>query len=286
MRCSSSSVLKQTFYYQNIKLHTMSKHLHPLLVLLLLAFTLLIACNKAKDPKQVSTTFVKDLYTLKFDEASSLATAATKPSLKKEQERMQQKGMADEEKQKRIESVVDAVFATNNLVVHTSGNEATVQNEILSIPLKKEEGEWKVAASEDLVQTVLYRQLYLENVKVAWQQLKEEYDKRTALVQDYINNRKGNGSATTELLQLEQSLKQLSLSPTQTAAQRASFVSKQSRFAQLLEKNIQPSFTASSDLSLNYIIQLGTIKDRIHEVLQAYNQAALKARSKEFLPVK
>lgn len=259
----------------------MSKVLPSLLAALLLT-AVFSSCHQAKTPKEVSSAFVKNLYTLKFDEAAALTTAATKANLQKGAQELQGKTVSDEERTKRIEEQVDAVFATSNLVEHGSGDRLVVQNEVLTIPLQKEGGEWKVAASEDLVQSVLYRQLYLENVKVAWQRLQDEFEKKNALVQEYANSQ---SSPTPQTRELAEAAKKLANRKVDNAAQRASYIAETKALNQFLEKNLQPSFTAGSDLSLNYIIQMSTANDRIKEAQNAYNEAALKARSKDFLPI-
>jgi hypothetical protein len=262
----------------------MSRVLHAFLSVLLLT-VLLVACNTAKSPKEVSSAFVKNLYTLKFDEAAAMTTSATRATLQKGREELESQGLTDEERSKHIEEQVAAVFSTDNLAEHVNGGNCVVQNEILSIPLKKEDGQWKVAATPDLVKEVLYRQSYLENVRVAWSRLQDEYGKRAAVVEDYISYRTSYGTATPELTAMESLVKKLGSADPGKADDRNAYIAGQKKLAALLEKNVQPSFTAASDLSLNYIIQLGSARDRIAEARIAYNEAAQKARLREFSPV-
>ncbi|MDB5252197.1 MAG: hypothetical protein JWP27_1366 [Flaviaesturariibacter sp.] len=262
----------------------MSRVLHAFLTLLLLT-VLLVACNTAKSPKEVSSAFVKDLYTLKFDDAAAMTTDATRATLQKGRTELEGRGLSDEERSKRMEDQVATVFSTSNLAEHVAGESCVVQNEILTIPLRKEHGQWKVAATPDLVKDILYRQLYLENVRVAWSRLQDEYAKRAAIVQDYVAYRTSYGTATPGITAMSSLVQALAKANPATAAERAAFIAGQKKLAAQLDKNVQPSFTASSDLSLNYIIQLGSARDRIAEARTAYNDAARKARVKEFLPV-
>lgn len=262
----------------------MSRSLHQMLGFFVLVI-LLGACNTAKDPKEVSAAFINDLYSLRFDEAATLTTPATKALIQKGQQQVAEKGLGSDEAAKRTTETAEALFSTNKFTVKTTGEDATVQNDVVIIPLKKEGGEWKVAATEELVETVLFRQLYLESAKTAWHNLKEAYDKRQTLAQEYLLSR-SSGTMTAETKQLASALKTVIDKGEMNGTEKADFVAKQSQLSTLLEKNIQPSFTAGSDLSLNYIIQLGTAKDAIMNATQAYNEAVSKARSKEFPPIK
>lgn len=260
----------------------MSRLLHPVL----LVFALFaVACNQKSGPKEVSAAFVKNLYTLKFEEAAAVTTDATKATLQKGKKDLEKKGLAEEEKLNRIGEQVETVFATKNLVAHTSGDKAVVQNEVLTIKLEKEKGQWKVQATEDLVKSVLYRQLYLENVRVAWQQLQEEYEKRLALVSEYLAYRNSYSGPSPETQRLDAALKKINALSPASGKERAKYIALQLELEKLLETNVQPTFTAASDLSLNFIIQLTTAGDGIKDGVQAYNDAASKARSKQFPPV-
>jgi hypothetical protein len=259
----------------------MNKFLHPILAIAFLTFSL-AACNSAKGPKEVSAAFITSLYTLQFDEAAQLTTPATKALLEKGRQEATARGI--EATDDRSEAAVSTLFTTDKLLLSETGNAATVQNDVLSIPLKKEGGEWKVAVSEELVQTILFRQLYLEEVKIAWKGLQDAYEKRTTLAQEYLASK--NGDATDEMKNLTLAVKEAAGKPDMTAVERTSFVSRQAQLDELLEKGLQPSFTAGSDLSLNYIIQLGTAKEAIREATKTYNAAVLKAKLKDYPPVK
>jgi hypothetical protein len=259
----------------------MNRLLHQVFAIVLLTFGL-AACKSAKDPKEVSSAFITSLYTLQFDEAAQLTTPETKALLEKGRQEATARGI--EAAGDRSEAAVSTLFTTDKLSLSETGDAATVQNDVLSIPLKKEGGEWKVAVSEELVQTILFRQLYLEEVKTAWKGLQETYEKRTTLAKEYLMSK--SGDVTDERKQLEVVVKEAVGKPDMTSAERIAFIGKQAQLDELLDKGLQPSFTASSDLSLNYIIQLGTAKDAIRDAAKAYNEAAIKARLKDFPPVK
>jgi hypothetical protein len=46
-----------------------------------------------------------------------------------------------------------------------------------------------------------------------------------------------------------------------------------------------PTFTAGSDITLNYIVQLSTARDNINAAKKTYNEAARRAMNKSYMPV-
>jgi ketosteroid isomerase-like protein len=249
----------------------------PAFLLLCLIFS---ACNKPSGPKAVAAEFVKDLYAMNFDEAAEAGTASTKTIILKNQKSLQDNGTLDAERAKRTEEAAETSFGTKSLTEKISGNEADVTNDAVAVHLKLEDGEWKVAADDAVVESILFRETYLANAKQAWEQLKSEYDKRSVIVKDYLSYKTNATGATKETQILSEAF-----NSTSTAKDNLTYIRNQDRLTQLLEKNVLPTFTASSDITLNYILQLSTARDNINAAKKSYNEAARRARNKDFLPV-
>jgi hypothetical protein len=252
----------------------------PALALMLVSLVF-AACNKKTTPKDISASFVQNLYVMNFDDASDDGTDATKAIIKKNEKDLRDKGILDEEKAKRNAAAAESAFSTKTLKTKISGNEADVSNDAVSIHLKLEDGKWKVAADDAVVESILYREAYLATVKAAWQQLQEAYEKRTAVVKDYLTYKNSSSAPTKETQTLTAAFNKLSASPDD----HLKYVMEQDHLTTLLDKNVLPTFTAGSDLTLNYIVQLSGARDQIIEAKKAYNEASAKARNKNYLPV-
>jgi hypothetical protein len=251
----------------------------PALALLLLC-VIFTACKKPSGPKAVAAEFVKNLYAMNFDEAAEVSTDATKAIVLKNRKDLQDKGTLDAERAKRTEDAAETTFGTKSLTEKVSGNEADVTNDAVAVHLKLEDGEWKVAADDAVVEGILYRETYLANAKEAWEQLKSEYEKRATIVKDYLSYKTNASGATKETQVLSEAF-----NTTTSSTDNVSYVRNQDRLTQLLEKNVLPTFTAGSDITLNYIVQLSTARDRIKEAKKTYNEAARRARNKTYMPV-
>jgi hypothetical protein len=252
----------------------------PVIALLLLSF-IFSACSKKTTPKDISAAFIHDLYTMNFNDASASGTDATKAIIQKNEKDLKDKGMLDEERSKRSEDAAEKAFSTKTLNTKISGNEADVSNDAISVHLKLEDGKWKVSADDALVEGILYRETYLAAAKTAWQQLQDAYEKRAAVVKDYLSYKNANSGVTRETKTVTDAFNNMKASP----ANRLAYVREQDNLTALLDKNILPTFTAGSDLTLNYIVQLSGARDQIIEAKKAYNEVAAKIRNKEYPPV-
>jgi hypothetical protein len=252
----------------------------PVVALLLLC-VIFTACKKPSGPKAVAEEFVKDLYAMNFDEAAAASTASTRSIVLKNRKDLQDNGTLDAERAKRTEEAAETSFGTKTLTEKVSGNEADVTNDAVALHLKLEDGEWKVAADDATVEGILFRETYLANAKQAWEKLKSEYDKRSIIVKDYLSYKTNISGATKETQLLSEAFN----STTASSADNVVYVSNQDRLTQLLEKNVLPTFTAGSDLTMNYIIQLSTARDNINAAKKTYNEAARRARNKNYMPV-
>jgi hypothetical protein len=250
----------------------------PVLILLCVFFA---ACNKPSGPKAVAAQFIKDVYAMNFEEATEASTASSKPVILKNKKDLQDKGTLDAERAKRTEEAAEKTFGTKALNEKISGNEADVTNDEVAVHLKLEDGEWKVAADDVLVEGILFRETYLANAKQAWELLKSEYDKRATIVKDYLSYKTNATGATKETALLSEAFN----STTSNTADNLAYVRNQDRLTQLLEKNVLPTFTAGSDITLNYILQLANARDHINSAKKAYNEAARRARNKTYMPV-
>lgn len=248
------------------------------LILLCFAFT---ACNKPSGPKSVGAQFIKDLYAMNFDEAAAASTASTKAAIDKNKKDLQDKGTLDAERAKRTEEGAESAFNTKSLTEKISGNEADISNDHVTVHLKLEDGNWKVAADDAVVEGILYRETYLANAKQAWETLKAAYEKRASIVKDYLSY-KTNATGPTKETQL---ISDAFNTTTTASPDNVTYVRNQDRLSQLLDKNVLPTFTAGSDITLNYIVQLSTARDNINAAKKSYNEAARRAMNKTYMPV-
>jgi hypothetical protein len=252
----------------------------PVLALILFCFAF-TACNKPSGPKRVGAEFIKNLYTMDFDEAAAAGTEATKAAIAKNKKDLQDKGTLDAERAKRTEEAAETAFNTKALKEKISGNEADVSNDHVSVHLKLEDGTWKVAADDAVVEGILYRETYLANAKQAWEVLKAAYEKRAGIVKDYLSY-KTNATGPTKETQL---ISEAFNTTTAASPDNVTYVRNQDRLTQLLDKNVLPTFTAGSDITLNYIVQLSTARDNITAAKKSYNEAAKRAMNKAYMPV-
>ncbi|RYY89911.1 MAG: hypothetical protein EOO15_04675 [Chitinophagaceae bacterium] len=243
---------------------------------------LLFSCQQQQTPKNLATEFVQQLYALDFDAAGKLMTADGEALLRQSRQQLEQRGNIENERGKRNANSADDVFDTQTFTESGSGDDVVVQNNQLRINLHKEGGNWKVAASPELVDAVVNHPIYADAAQTAWNNLFTECDKRTKLVQDYVSMRNNRGDRTPELNGLEAALRDCTSAKTATAADRAEYMARQERLQAQLEKALSPAMNASADFTLNYIVQLSDYEQRIRTMKQQYSVAATKAHVKDF----
>ena len=240
-----------------------------------LSASVLFACTKPTDPKEVSIQFIEHLNAHQFDQAASLATEGTRQSVANLKNEVSSTAPTVEDK-----SAVDALFATGTLQPYISGNKAIVKNNLLSLNLEKVDGDWQVVASKDVVDNIVHRTERIAGVKSSWEALKKEYDNRTVLLREYINYVKSSGRDMPEVRSLEDGLKAVpavDAQPTRDAI--LAYVKAQQAIDGLADKAMQPTLTASADLTMNYIISMKDQATKIGEAKAAYNKAASEANS-------
>jgi hypothetical protein len=241
----------------------------------------LFACNKATDPKEVSVQFIEHLNAHKFDEAAALATEGTKAAvvaLKAETPAASPASTGTESAQ--------AVFATDALQPYISGKSAIVKNDVVTLNLEKVDGDWQVVASKEVIDNIVHRTERIAQAKTQWETLQKEYMNRMVLLREYISYIKSTGRDMPEVLALEEGLKKVpTISAEPTKEEILAFVQGQQVIDGLADKALQPTLTASADLTMNYIINVQSQASRIGEAKTAYNKAAAAASSSVYTVV-
>jgi hypothetical protein len=243
---------------------------------------MLVSCNQQKTPSSIAADFVSRLYSLDFEQATSLATADAKPLLEQSRVAIEKRVNLDEERNRRMSAPAETAFATADFMERKNGEDIIVQNNLISLTLHKEGNDWKVAAAADVVDALVNHPLYLEQAKTAWTNLQTEYDKRTSLVKDYVTMRINGGDKSAGIMAMDAAVRNCDRAKAGTAAERADYLSKQEKLEALLDKGISPAMNASSDLSLNFIVQLSDAKKHLQELRSQYSAAAGRARDKEY----
>lgn len=250
-------------------------------ITLALATTVLFACSKPEDPKEVSVQFIEHLNARQFDEAASLATPGSKATVAALKTEAQPTAAAPQGGQS-----VETVFATEALQPYISGNSAIVKNNLVSLNLEKVDGEWQVVATKELVDDIVHRAERSAGVKASWEALKNEYVSRSVLLREYISYAKSSGKVTPEVAALEEALKKLpTIGADPTKDDILGYVKGQAALNALADKAMQPTLTASADLTMNYIISMQSQEAKIAEAKTAYNTTAAAAHSPVYVVV-
>jgi hypothetical protein len=240
-----------------------------------LSASVLFACNEPTDPKEVSIQFIEHLNAHQFDQAASLATEGTRQSVADLKNEVSAATPAVEDK-----TAVDAMFATGTLQPYISGNKAIVKNNLLSLNLEKVDDDWQVVASKDVVEDIVHRTKRIAGVKTSWEALAKEYDNRSGLLREYINYMKSSGRDMPEVQALDEGLKVVPVLDAQPTKEKIlAYVRAQQAIDVLADKALQPTLTASADLTMNYIISMQDQAAKIGEAKAAYNKAAAEANS-------
>lgn len=241
--------------------------------------TALFACGKPTDPKEVSVQFIEHLNARQYDEAAALATEGSKAAVTALKTEAQPTTPASSQ-------TTQAVFATDALQPYISGKSAIVKNNLVSLNLEKVDGDWQVVATKELVEDIVHRAERVTQVKASWETLKNEYISRSMLLRDYINYVKSSGRNMPEVVALEAALKKLpTISAEPTKEQILAYVKDQQVIDGLADKAMQPTLTASADLTMNYIINAQSQASRIGEAKAAYNKVAAGAHSPVYVVV-
>jgi hypothetical protein len=235
---------------------------------LLLTFIIsaLCSCKNSSSPKDVAKEFIQAVYSGDAATASGLATEKTKATV-------------SDTKPVTPSISAEESFSLATLTEAINGNTAEVKNELINLSLQKEGNGWMVNATTDLVANINNRQMNLMALKTKWETLLKEYDARLQLAKDYIAYKKGQGVLSPQMQTLEEITHTLSVKTTWDKEKILLYVQRQKQLAEMIDKSLEPSYTASADISMNYILQLSNANDRIKTAQGEYQTLAEKTPS-------
>ena len=237
----------------------------PLTILI----SILASCNSSKPPREVAQEFIQAVYSSDEAAATNLATEKTRIYI-------------NEKNDLPASTPAAASFSFATLTENVSGNTAEVKNDLVKLALEKGEDGWKVAASPDLVTTIRNREADLAALKGKWDALLKEYDGRLQVAKDYLAYKKGQGALSPPLQTLEDMVNGLNGNTAWNKDNIQQYVQKQEQLEQQLDKALEPSFTAGSDLSMNYILQASNATDRIKYAREEYSILAARTPSSTY----
>ena len=233
-------------------------------LLLCIVSSFLLSCNKSSPPKEVAKNFIEVVYAADYTTAAGMATAETK-------------GLVNQQKSEvKPSSTSEESFALSNLTETITNNTAEVKNENIFLSLKKENDGWKVVADEATIAAIKNRENNLLARKAAWEKLLKEYEARLQVAKSYVQYKKDAGTLSPQLQKLDDVINSLTVKTEWNKETIALYRQKQNQLADLIDKSLEPSYAANSDLSMNYIIQLSHVKDRIKDGEGEYEMTAKK----------
>lgn len=235
-------------------------------LLIVSAIVFLFSCKNTVPPKDVAKEFIEAVYTGNAAKASVLVTEKTKTSVTALT--VQTPGMSAEES-----------FSLNMLNESENGNTAEVKNDLIKVSLEKEGDGWKVAAAPDLVASISNRDEDLMALKTRWEALLKEYESRLQIAKEYVQYKKGQGALSPQMHSLEQMVTTLSAKTTWDKEKIQLYVQRQQQLLDMIDKALEPSFAANTDMTMNYILQLSGAADRIKLAKQEYQALAEKTPS-------
>ena len=233
----------------------------------------LFSCSKLSSPKETAQAFLSALSTSDLTTAANLVSTDTKGLLEKARKESTQTAKADESFQ----------FAA--LTETISDNKAAVKNDIVSIPLVKEKEGWKVVLNEKLLKEVQGREEMLALVKTKWEALQKEYEARLQVLREYVEHKKSRGALSQKVDLLNQAVNNISSMKVDSKESRAVYVQKQQQLNNVIDAALEPTFAASTDLSLTYFVQITGAGDRIKTAEAEYQAAAQQAHSPVYAPL-
>jgi len=243
--------------------------------LLLLSFLVPVffSCNKASSPKETAEAFIKALSTSDLATAASLTSNSTKAVLDK----------AKKETKNLLQPEESFQFSSLSEIVND--NKAEVKNEVVAIPLVKEEDGWKVALNESLLSDIQGREEMLASAKAKWDALTKEYDARLQTLKEYINYKKDAGALSPKVSLLNNAVSNVAGEKEWTKEKLSAYAQKQRQLGKVIDEALEPSLAANTDLSLNYFVQISNAGDRIKAAESEYQAVAEKAHSPVYIPL-
>ena len=235
-------------------------------LLLAFLFSAIYSCKTSTAPKEVATQFIQAVYSGDAATASSLATEKSKANV----------GLA---KDKAPGATAEESFSMATLTESINGNTAEVKNDVIKISLLKEDAGWLVDASPYVVESINNRQMDLAALKTKWETLLKEYEARLEVAKEYVQYKKGQGALSPQVQSLNEMINTLSEKTTWDKEKISQYTQRQKQLADMIDKSIEPSYTAGSDMGMNYILQLSNANDRIKSAQAEYNTLAQKTPS-------
>lgn len=256
------------YLVRNKKASCMKKNL-----LLFLFIPVLFSCNKQTSPKETSQAFITALASADFTTASSLTSTDTKAVLDKA--RKDVKSTASPEESFQLSSLAESV----------KENTAEVRNDIIALPLVKEDKGWKVVLSDELLQEIQGREEMQTVVKAKWDALQKEYEARLQVLKDYIGYKKGMGALTPKVTLLNEAVSKFTPQQQWTRENVLAYAQKQQQLNNIIDAGLEPAMAANTDLSLRYFLQISNAGDRIKAAEREYQAIAEKAHSPIYAPL-
>lgn len=244
-----------------------------LLVAIAILFT---ACNRTT-PKQTASEFVKKVYMYDFDHAADLTTADTRQMVaQKQQGATQPAGRVSD----------DAInkFQLDSLREQVKGNSAVVESDGIRLSLVKEGNQWKVLASEQLIDDIANRTEKEDVLSAKWVMLQNAFDNRMQAVKEYVQYLSTRGGLKAEGQELLQIIANTSLAKNFTKTDLQEYLNNQRQIDRLIDRAIVPSFSAGADMSVNLILRVNEAESSIKQAKAAYNLAAQDLWSKTYVP--
>ena len=236
------------------------------LLLFFVPVAFLFSCKSDVPPKDVAKQFIEAVHAGDASSASALATEGTAAAI----------GSFSTQ---TPEISAEESFSLTTLTETVNGNTAEVKNELIKLPLEKDSEGWKVAATRDLVASISNRQQNLSALKNSWEALLKEYESRLQIAKDYVQSKKAQGALSPQTQSLEQMVNTLSAKTTWDKEKIQLYVQRQQQLLNMIDKALEPSFAANTDMTMNYILQLSGANDRIKAAKQAYQSQAEKTPS-------
>lgn len=244
-------------------------------LLLFASLVAIFSCKNSTPPKNVAKEFIEAVYSGDATKASGLATEKTRAAVAGL--KAQTPAMTAEES-----------FSLTTLTEAESGNTAEVKNDLIKVSLEKEGDGWMVAATPETVASISNRQADLTTLKSSWDALLKEYESRLQIAKEYVQYKKGQGALSPQMLSLEQMVNTLSAKTTWDKEKIQLYVQRQQQLLDMIDKALEPSFAANTDITMNYIVQLSHANDRIKAAKMSYQTEAQKTPSVTYpaLPAK
>lgn len=224
-------------------------------------------------PTETAQQFIKALYASDITTATALSSSATK-------------GVIAKSKTASVNTVsAEEAFQFGSLSEAVSDGKAEVKNNIIALPMVKEEGEWKVVMNETLLSDIQGRDELLSGVKTKWESLLKEYKARITIAKEYIGYKKNSGALSPQAKALSNMLDSFAPEQAWTGEALLAFVQKQQALTKAIDNALEPSSAANTDLTLNYFMQISSAGDRIKQAEEVYQSAAQKAGSPVYVPL-